>query len=173
MDKIVLEGRRLRLRPWRVEDLPPLSALRNDIKAQAQLMARPRGSTLDQVKQWLVDFENDTQSIFLVIADLTDDQSVGFVQVKKIDTLNSRAELGIALSLEHVGRGLGREAIVLLLPYLKENWNLRKVMLQVRSDNLHALAAYQKCGFQMCGVFKEHVFIAGAWHDVVNMEVFL
>jgi diamine N-acetyltransferase len=173
MGEIMLEGQFVRLRPWREDDLLTLCALRNDIRLQAQLLARPRGSTTDQVRQWLVGFENDPQSIFLVISKLVDDQSVGFVQVKQIDTLNRRAEFGIALAAEYVGHGFGLEAITALQSYLRKNWNLRKLMLQVRSDNTRAQDAYQKSGFKTCGVFEKHVFIDGSWHDVVNMEMFL
>jgi diamine N-acetyltransferase len=173
MGKMMLEGHFVRLRPWSAQDLALLSELRNDILVQAQLMARPRGATQEQVKQWLTQFENDAQSIFLVIARLTDEQSIGFVQVKQIDTLNRRAQLGIALAAKHAGRGLGSEAIALLKTHLRQQWNLKKLMLQVRSDNERAQAAYRKSGFQVCGVFKEHVFIEGTWHDVVVMEAFL
>ena len=169
----MLEGQLVRLRPWCENDLPMLCSLRNDTLVQAQLLARPRGSTTEQVRQWLTDFENDPQSIFLVISGLADDQSMGFVQVKQIDTLNRRAQFGIALAAKNSGHGFGVEAITLLQSYLRKNWNLRKLMLQVRGDNIHAHEAYYKSGFKACGVFKEHVFIDGGWHDVVNMEVFL
>jgi diamine N-acetyltransferase len=173
MEKIMLEGLLVRLRPWCEADLSLMSSLRNDISVQAQLMARPRGSTQEQIKQWLTGFENDPQSILLIVARLKDDQPVGFIQVKQIDTLNRRAQIGIALKADHAGQGLGSEATYLLLAYLKKNWNLRKLMLQVRGDNKRAQAAYSKVGFQSCGVFKEHVFIDGEWQDVVNMEVLL
>lgn len=169
----MLEGQLVRLRPWCENDLPLLCSLRNDTLVQAQLLARPRGSTMEQVREWLIGFENDPQSIFLVISGVADDQSMGFVQVKHIDPLNRRAQLGVALAAKHAGRGFGVEAITLLQSYLRKNWNLHKLMLQVRGDNIRAQTAYLKSGFKTCGVFKEHVFIDGGWHDVVNMEVFL
>lgn len=168
----MLEGEHLLLRPWVDKDLPALTQLRNDVELQGQLLARPRGSNQEQVKEWLQGFAQDSQSIFLVIADKSDDVA-GFIQVKHMDALNRRAEMGVGLIKGHTGKGLGSEAIGLLGRYLKDAWNLRKLILQVRADNPLAIGAYKKCGFQTCGVWREHVFIEGQWRDVAMMELFL
>jgi diamine N-acetyltransferase len=168
----MLEGQHINLRPWQAQDLPSLTSLRNDVVLQGQLLARPRGSTLEQVQEWLEGFKNDPQSIFLVIADKTD-VMLGFVQIKHIDTLNRSAELGIGVLKAKTGKGLGTEAIQLMADYLKKNWNLRKLTLQVRTDNQIAIAAYQKTGFSACGKYTDHVFIDGQWRDVTLMELFL
>lgn len=168
----MLEGENLLLRPWVDKDLPALTQLRNDVELQGQLLARPRGSNQEQVKEWLQGFAQDSQSIFLVIADKSDDVA-GFIQVKHMDALNRSAEMGVGLIKGHTGKGLGSEAIGLLGQYLKDAWNLRKLILQVRADNLPAIGAYKKCGFQTCGVWREHVFIEGQWRDVAMMELFL
>jgi diamine N-acetyltransferase len=168
----MLEGANIVLRPWVEKDVAALTPLRNDVKLQAQLLARARGSNEDQVKDWLQGFAQDNQSIFLVIADKLDEVA-GFIQVKNIDTLNCRAEIGIALTPGETGKGLGSEAIGILGRYMKDAWNLHKLVLQVRSDNVLAIAAYKKCGFEACGVFREHVFIDGQWQDVTLMELFL
>lgn len=168
----MLEGENLLLRPWVDKDLPALTQLRNDVQLQGQLLARPRGSNQEQVKDWLQGFSQDSQSIFLVITDKAD-HVAGFIQVKHLDVLNRRAEMGIGITQGYTSKGLGSEAIGLLGQYLKDAWNLRKLILQVRSDNLLAIGAYKKCGFQICGVWREHVFIEGQWRDVTMMELFL
>jgi diamine N-acetyltransferase len=168
----MLEGANIVLRPWVDKDLTVLTQLRNDVKLQGQLLARPRGSTQEQVRDWLQGFAQDSQSIFLVITDKSDGVA-GFIQVKNIDALNRRAEIGIGLTSGKTGKGLGSEAVSLLGCYVKEAWNLHKLILQVRSDNMIAIAAYKKCGFETCGGFREHVFIEGKWQDVTIMELFL
>jgi diamine N-acetyltransferase len=168
----MLEGQQINLRPWQTQDLPSLTALRNDVVLQGQLLARPRGSTTEQVQEWLEGFKNDPQSIFLVIADKAD-TLMGFVQIKHIDTLNRTAELGIGMVQGRIGKGLGTEAIQVMAVYLKKNWNLRKLILQVRTDNQIAIGAYKKTGFSVCGKYANHVFIDGQWRDVTIMELFL
>jgi diamine N-acetyltransferase len=169
----MLESSRVLLRPWEESDLIMLCELRNDVAMQAQLMARPRGATMKQVRQWLTSFETDPQSLLLVLVELSSLQSAGFIQVKNLDPINLRAEIGIGLGTRYQGKGLGSDAIALLGSYLKKNWNLRKLLLQVRSDNSQAIAAYEKCGFCMCGLYQKHLYIEGAWHDVTLMELFL
>lgn len=168
----MIEGVQVNLRPWKMNDLPSLTALRNDVVLQGQLLGRPRGSTSEQVQQWLEGFKNDPQSIFLVITDKSD-VMLGFIQIKNVDTLNRSAEMGIGMLGQKTGKGLGTESIQLIAQYLKHNWNLRKIVLQVRSDNARAIAAYKKSGFSSCGQYREHVFIEGQWRDIMLMELFL
>jgi diamine N-acetyltransferase len=168
----MLEGVRINLRPWQIEDLPKLTELRNDVVLQGQLLARPRGSTTEQVHEWLQSFKHDPQSIFLIVADKKN-VLAGFVHVKGIDTLNQNAELGIGMISSEVGKGFGSEAIQIVSKYLQLNWNLRKLVLQVRSDNLVAIGVYNKSGFRSCGQYSEHVYIDGQWRDITLMELFL
>lgn len=168
----MLEGVHVNLRPWRINDLPMLTAVRNDVVLQGQLLGRPRGSTSEQVQQWLEGFAKDPHSIFMVIADKSD-AMMGFIQVKHIDTLNRSAEIGIGMLGQKTGKGFGTESIRLIAQYLKHNWNLRKIILQVRSDNSVAMSAYKKLGFASCGQYREHVFIEGQWRDISMMELFV
>jgi diamine N-acetyltransferase len=150
-----------------------LCQLRNSITLQAQLMARPRGATLDQVRQWLQTFESDACSLLLVLEECISQKPAGFIQIKGLDSINLRAEMGIGLNEDFQGKGLGSQAIELLGRYLQQNWNLQKLLLQVRSDNEKAIAAYRKVGFRVCGSYSKHLYIEGAWHDVALMELFL
>lgn len=169
----MLEGASVRLRPWGEPDVPALMDLRNDVALQAQLLARVRGSGPEQVRTWLKDRSAGAGSLLFVIADRSDDTTLGFVQVTDLDLADRRGELGICLRREAQGRGAGTETIGLLLPYLRSVWNLHKLVLRVRADNAGAIRCYVKAGFAECGRFHEHVFIDGVWCDLVLMERFL
>lgn len=169
----MLEGASIRLRPWRDDDLPILTALRNDVALQAQLLARARGSRPEQVREWLQAWTEQTDRFLFIIAERQDDQARGFIQVSHLDLLNGLADLGIGLHNQYRGRGLGGQAIALLSGYLRNHWRLRKLSLRVRADNAGALKCYEKAGFRQCGLLRKHVFIEGRWQDVVLMECFL
>lgn len=169
----MIEGDRLRLRPWREDDLSALTALRNDLATQAQLLARARGSDPVQLRDWLHARTSLAGRLFFVIADRLSDECSGYLQLDELDFVDRRAELGICLGVEMRGRGLGSEAIALVLRHLVRNWNLRKVHLRVRADNALARACYRKLGFQECGRLRAHVYLEGAWHDVVMMELLM
>ncbi len=169
----MIEGVSVRLRPWRDDDLQTITALRNDIALQAQLLARARGSNESQVRLWLQSRSTSTDSLLFIIADALTDATLGFLQLTGIDAVDQRAEVGICLADQAQGRGMGRESLSLLLPYVRDSWGMRKLSLRVRSDNLGAIRCYQHVGFVQCGLLYEHVYFDNAWRDVVLMEIFL
>jgi len=166
----VIEGRYMRLRPWIDSDIPALTALRNDISIQAQLLSRTRGSSPMQIRDWLSARSSHNDRLFYVIAESATDRCGGFLQIDKLNFLDRRAELGICVLPDFRGRGFAKEAISLVKGYLVAYWNLRKLNLSVRADNAVARQVYCKIGFRECGRLRSHVFVEGNWHDVVLME---
>jgi RimJ/RimL family protein N-acetyltransferase len=166
----MIKGARLRLRPWADADLPALTALRNDISTQVQLLARARGNDPIQVREWLHARTSQSDRIFYVVALLDTDRCVGFLQVVEFEPVDRRAEFGICLLAETRGRGFGGEALTLAMGHLMQHWNLRKLSLRVRADNAAAQVCYKKIGFQECGRLRAHVYLDGGWQDVVLME---
>lgn len=163
----MIEGHKIRLRVWREDDLPILTALRNDVDLQAQLLARVRGSNAEQVLNWLADRAG---RLLFVISDRSSDVALGYLQVAEMDMVDRNAVLGICLAPDARGRGLGGEAINLLCDYLRNIWGMRKLCLRVRADNTTALRCYEKVSFECCGLLKQHFFLEGRWYDVVLME---
>jgi RimJ/RimL family protein N-acetyltransferase len=169
----VLDGNSVTLRPWLEEDLPVFTDLRNDVRLQAQLLSRVRGSRPVQVREWLESFTGQADRILLVITEKAHKTALGYIQVTDLNSLDARADLGICLVNRAQGRGLGGEAISMLADHLRDQWHLRKLSLRVRADNAAALRCYEKLGFERCGLLRQHVFISGIWHDIVLMELFL
>jgi RimJ/RimL family protein N-acetyltransferase len=169
----MIEGHQLRLRPWSETDLPTLTALRNDVATQAQLLARARGNDPIQVRDWLHARTAHSDRIFYVIALRDTNHCVGFLQVVDFDPVDRRAEFGICLLSETRRRGFGGEALELAMAHLVQHWNLRKLSLRVRGDNAVARGCYRKLGFEECGRLHSHVYLDGAWQDVVLMEKLL
>lgn len=162
-----------RLRHWRDADLPLLQQWRNDVPLQAQLLARARGSDEAAVRRWLAERAAPPRSLLFVIADADADVAIGYLQVVDIDAEDRRGELGICLGPQDQGRGRGTAALQVAMELLRREHGLRKINLRVRSDNERALRCYERLGFQRCGVWRQHVFVEGAWRDVVLMERFL
>lgn len=169
----MIEGDGVRLRIWQDNDLPVLTLLRNDVALQAQLLARPRGSGIEQVRDWLAARSSQADKLFFIIADRETDATLGFVQINELELVDRRAELGICLIREAQGRGAGGESLRLICAYLHDVWGLRKISLKVRSDNEIAIRCYRRAGFESCGLLRQHVFIDGEWQDVMLMEFFL
>jgi len=169
----MIEGTTIRLRAWQKRDLTILQAMRNDVSLQGQLLARVRGSDIARVREWLQQRSAGPGSVLFIVADRRNDEALGYVQFTGLDPVDRHADLGICLTRQAQGHGVGSEVIRLTLPYLVDVQHVRKVGLRVRADNVAAIRCYRRIGFEPCGALRQHFFIDGEWHDVLLMELFL
>jgi diamine N-acetyltransferase len=166
----MINGSLVTLRPWSLEDILYLQQLRNDINLQSQLMAKPKGSSVEQVKDWISSRSNDPQSIFLVIADRVSNKAIGYLQLVDLDLFVGVGHLGICLSPEVQGQGFGRESLLLLEDYMNKIFCLRKIMLQVLVSNEKAIRFYLLTGFREVGKLLKHHRTPNGFEDVLIME---
>lgn len=169
----MIEGSRIRLRDWSEADLSALTAWRNDVALQGQLLARVRGSSVDQVREWARERSRGSSSLLRVIALRDGDRAIGYVQLVGIDDLDLCGDLGICLEPGRQRAGFGREAITLLMTNVVQLRPLRKIELRVRADNDRAIRCYEAVGFLRCGVLHAHARVDGGYADVLLMERFL
>lgn len=169
----MINGKSFRLRPWREDDIEILTELRNDIKLQSQLLSRVRGSNFDQTRQWLQQRSSSSGNLLFIVADKDKDVPLGYIQFIDMEPVDKTAKLGICLSSEVQGKGIGYEVLLLALKYLYSWWAIRKVILEVGDDNKRAMKCYEKIGFLPCGKYVKHKYIDGEWRDMIVMEVFL
>jgi L-phenylalanine/L-methionine N-acetyltransferase len=75
------------------------------------------------------------------------------------------AGLGMAILPEYWGLGIGSRLMAALLD-LADNWlGLRRVELEVNTDNPAAIHLYQKFGFVIEGTKRNHAYGDGRWAD--------
>lgn len=166
----MIGGSLVTLRPWSSEDLLDLQQLRNNIKLQSQLMAKPKGSSVEQVKAWISSRSNDPKSIFFVIADRVSNKAIGYLQLVDLDLFAGVGHLGICLSPNVQGQGVGSESLLLLEDYMKKIFCLRKIMLQVLASNEKAIRFYLRTGFREVGKLQKHYRTPSGFEDVLVME---
>lgn len=88
-----------------------------------------------------------------------------------IDRHNMNGGLGITLLPAARGRGLGPDAIRVLLRYAFRDRGLHRVQLEVLADNAPAIAAYRRVGFVEDGRRREAAWVDGRFVDEVVMSV--
>jgi RimJ/RimL family protein N-acetyltransferase len=69
------------------------------------------------------------------------------------------------------GLGYGQDAVMALLGYAFDRWDLHRVELWALADNNRALAVYRRCGFAQDAVLPERSWKDGGWVDRVVMSV--
>jgi RimJ/RimL family protein N-acetyltransferase len=169
----MLSAHKIELRPWHLDDLPELMALKNDPVIQAQLMGTVKPNSLNKILNWLKARDKEPTTIFFVISNINEKRVIGYIQLSEIDKFNLFGFLGICIAKEFWGSGYAKESLELLLKYAHNTLNLRKVLLFVRDDNERAIAFYKKSGFSNVGIMKNHQLVEGVWVDVLMMERFM
>jgi RimJ/RimL family protein N-acetyltransferase len=69
------------------------------------------------------------------------------------------------------GQGYARDAVMTLMAYAFDRWDLHQVELWTLADNDRAISMYERCGFVREAVLRQRSWKQGAWVDHVVMSV--
>lgn len=95
---------------------------------------------------------------------------IGDIRLDRLVAIDRRASMAIGIyDPQLLGKGLGSEAIHLLLQHAFNELRLHRIGIRVLAYNTRAIRAYEKCGFVIEGREREAAFVNGAWHDDVMM----
>jgi RimJ/RimL family protein N-acetyltransferase len=165
-----LEGPRVRLRLPTEDDLGFALRFANDEELRGWLrFYRPTGEA--EEREWLESLPDGTDLVWIVERKdpvpgaAPAPEPIGFVSLADVQHVPGHAELGLGLLGEaHRGRGLGTEAIRLVLSHAFGAMRLQRVHLHVLTDN-PAVRLYERLGFRREGTLRRHAFKRGAWRD--------
>lgn len=158
------------LRPSAPGDAAALSRLRSDLELQHLLMANPSHDlsvdTVAEAATWIT--RREGAGWFQVID--AGHGAIGFVQISDIHHKNRFGWLGIALLPAERCQGLGLRALAEAEALATRELGLRKLLLQVRADNVAASALYRRAGWRQVGEMLAHYDDGRRFHDVVVHE---
>lgn len=159
-----LEGKRVRLRPLRMDDLAFCLAFANDEDLRPRLRFwRP----LDEEgeRAWLAGVLAREGAFWAIVPQGAADAPVGLLSLDPVEPVAAHAELGIAIrGREHRGKGFGEEAARLALAYAFGEMGLHRVHLRVYDGN-PARSLYERLGFRHEGTLRRDAFKGGAAVD--------
>ncbi|WP_332658261.1 GNAT family N-acetyltransferase [Brevundimonas sp.] len=158
------------LRSVRPDDFAVLDQIRTDVDAQSMLLSHPEKRSSNDTAAWLERRGADPDGIFLVIAE--GPSCLGFVQLTEWKRVDRHARFGIAVLASARGRGVGEQAVGLLIDKAVAI-GLRKLLCEVRVDNAAAIRTYRGLGFQEVGVMSDHYDDGTSLWDVLLMEKLL
>ena len=91
-----------------------------------------------------------------------DGRCIGSIRLHSLNKADRHARLAIGIDVAPLrGRGIGTEAVRLLLRHAFDTLGLHRIDLRVLSYNTRAIACYQRCGFVREGVERESALVAG------------
>lgn len=167
-------GNRVMLREYRQEDLPEIRKWVNDAQITRFLSTRfwpPQ--TMADTQQFLDRMlESSHMACNFVIADKETQRYIGQLDLFRVDYKLRQGEVGMVIGDgEDRGRGLGTEALGLLLGYAFLTLGLERVELEVDMGNLGARRCYEKAGFVLEGVKRHAYYREGAFCDIGMLSV--
>ena len=165
----MLRGAKVTLRAVERTDVPRLWELRNDAEIEQISSGVPRPRSTAEMEAWFDKLVADRDAHVFVIE--SDGRLVGQCNVREIDPVNRRAELGISLLAAEIGKGFGSDAVRVLLDYAFRHLNLHRVWLDTLATNERGLRAYKACGFTEEGRLRQHEWSDGRYEDLVLMGV--
>lgn len=102
---------------------------------------------------------------------MEDNEYIGGCGINHVDWKNSRAEVGIFLGKPFWNKVYGTDAMRVLVNFIFNEMNLNKISLNVYSFNERAIRSYEKVGFKVEGVLKQHIYREGHYHDEIIMAI--
>lgn len=169
---IFLQGIRLYLRPLGEEgDAERCCRWINDPETRKFLKSNTPIS-LPAEQKWVDESTSRKDNIALAIVTL-DGVHIGNIGVHKINMVSGTASTGTMIGeKEYLGKGYGTEAKMILLNYLFNTLNLRKICSTAYAFNKRSIAYSHKCGYKVEGIRRKHIFREGKYQDVVELAVF-
>jgi aminoglycoside 6'-N-acetyltransferase len=161
----VLDGGRIRLRPLRSTDREALRTILAQPETARWWDVADAGDAADE---WLEE-GGDTVGFAMEL----DGQLVGSIQYAEEDSPGYRhAGIDLFLDRDHLGQGLGPDAIRTLARYLFEVRGHHRLTIDPASDNERAIAAYRRVGFRDVGIMRRYWRDTdGRWRDGLLLDL--
>ncbi|MFX1517049.1 MAG: GNAT family N-acetyltransferase [Promethearchaeota archaeon] len=97
---------------------------------------------------------------------------VGNIRLKIMNSVSRRADISLGIfNPTYRGKGLGTEALKLIIDFGFRTLNLFSLELRVFSNNHRAIAVYKKLGFREIGLRRKTDFIDGEFLDDLMMDL--
>jgi len=166
----VLRGARVVLRPMTYDDAPALISWANDADFAWFQWGRRPGRWKDDAaaREWMDRFAQRDGMLFAIEYE---GRAIGQANYRDWQPKAKSAEVGIGIGEPALwSKGLGREALGLLLTHLVQDKRAHRVSLHVLAYNDRAIASYKATGFQVEGIERDAVMTdRGHYADDVAM----
>jgi RimJ/RimL family protein N-acetyltransferase len=163
----VLETARLRLRPYRADDVEAMFALYSDPRVM-RFWSFPAWTERDQARSYLQRAlaGMDSGEIFpWAVADRASDRLIGALTLFSLHVEQLRAEIGYSLSPEHQGRGLAAEALRCALAHGFDQLGLRRIEADIDPRNEPSWRLLEGLGFVREGLLRQRWQVNGELCD--------
>jgi RimJ/RimL family protein N-acetyltransferase len=166
----LLRGERVVLRPMTHQDAAHLVRWSADADFAWFKWGRQPGRFVDEgaARQWIDRFAERAGKVFVIEHE---GRPIGSANYRDMVPKARSCEVGIGIGESALwSRGLGRDALRLLVQHLVDDLGVHRVSLHVLAFNDRAIASYKACGFEVEGIERDAVMTdRGQYADDVVM----
>jgi diamine N-acetyltransferase len=162
-------GKQVCLRPLEREDAEKYRQWVNNPEILS-LVDRVLPVTAEEHNRWYEAIIDEPTTVIFALDTLPEGQFIGCVWLHEIDYRHRHGEVRIVIGdKQYWGKGIGQEALSVLIQFAFKQLNLHKLYAYVLTANTRALKAFETAGFVREGTLKEDRFIDGSYVDVVRL----
>jgi RimJ/RimL family protein N-acetyltransferase len=178
--KPVLTGEKVTLRPFIEDDLsalhdalrdPEVLRLTGSVHGDEAAAEPDDPGRIEQLRRWYRGRNAQSDRLDLAVVNKASGQCVGEVVLNEWDPGNRSCNFRTFLGPSGRDRGLGTEAVRMIVGYGFEQLGLHRISLQVYAFNPRARHVYEKVGFLEEGVLREELRYRDQWVDATVMSI--
>ncbi len=154
------------IRPTQISDAAALCDIYSQPGAQRETLQLPKPS----LAMWTKRLENIPEGVYSFVAEVDGRVvgNIGFEHSQRPRTAHC-ASFGIGVHDDFHGLGIGSKLIETVID-LADNWlQVKRIQIDVNSDNEKAIACYKKFGFEIEGEAKYGSYRDGAYINTYYM----
>jgi ribosomal-protein-alanine N-acetyltransferase len=126
--------------------------------------------TKEYFRQFLRDLDGQSMIVWAICH--AEDGHIGNVALQNISLINRNAEFAIILGdRSHWGKGVGGAASKTIIEHGFKKLNLHRIYCGTAANNEGMKKLALNLGMKVEGIRKEHVFLNGAWVDVIDYGI--
>ncbi len=120
------------------------------------------------MKEYFENVITSKQNLVLAICDKKTDGHIGNVALENIDTMNQSAEFAIIIgNKDHWGKGVGKEAMKLIVEHGFKELNLHRIYCGTQDDNAGMKKLALAHGFTEEGRLRDAMYKGGGFKDII------
>lgn len=124
----------------------------------------------DDLNEYIKSYSLNKDGMLLGIFSKKTSKHIGNISLHMIDWRNRNAEVGVILGDKHArGKGYATEAICLVADHAFNKLNLRKLYAGMTKGNDASKRVFEKAGFKVEGILREHFYLGGRYIDCYRM----
>lgn len=164
---VFLSGKQVNLRVHRPSDVERWYAWFNDPKVTVGMFKGLFPNTPQKQQAFFETMYEDPVNLQLAIEVLPEEELAGTIGLHQIDHFHKNADISIVLGeSEYWGRGLGTEALSLMVTHAFDKLCLHKVTGGMYASNEASRRLFESVGFVREAVLREHAHSRGSFIDV-------